>query len=144
MSWIRNALISVGVYWLSRWVAVLFGWCLDIPLNRFAHVYSENALSAVYMGAIVSRDRTVAAILAGVAVTLLVPSRRSHFWALLVAALYAVDYRMLSYSGLPPTAWDQLCLQVERFFPAVACIVAAFVTAWLRTRRQSATVRRDD
>lgn len=89
---------------------------------------------------LVSWERTLAAILAGVAVTRMVPSRRSWLWALIVAALYALDYRVRSHWAVPPTTWDRLSMRVDHFFPAVACLVAALITAWLRRKRELATV----
>lgn len=135
---IRNLLIVFGIYWLSLWLAGLLG--LSVGITH-SHVYGENVFSAFYIGAFMSWERTLAAILAGVGATLIVPGRGSHFWALVIAALYAVDYRTRSHWVVPPTAWDSLSARIEHFLPVIACIVAAFVTAWLRTKRQLATVR---
>lgn len=137
--WFRNFLIVCGLYWLSLWLAALL--VLSVGITH-SGAFSENVLSAFYMGAFMSWERTLAAILAGVAATLIVPGRGSQFWSLLVAALYAVDYRMRSHWVVPPTTWDRLSTRIEHFLPVIACIAAAFLTAWLRKgRQQSATVR---
>jgi hypothetical protein len=136
--WVRNLLVVFGVYWLSLWLATLLG--LSVGITHVT-AYSENMLSAFYMGAATSWERTLAAILAGIVVTRIVPGRGSQYWAFLLAVLYAIDYRMRSHWALPPTAWDRLSMRVERFLPAVACVLAALVTAWLRTRAERATVR---
>jgi len=136
-TWFHNLLIVCGIYWLSTWLVPLFG--LASGITR-ATVYSENLFSALYMSTFLSWERALAAILAGVAVTMILPCRKSWLWALMIALLYGIDYRMRSHWVLPPTAWDQLCMRIERFLPAVACVAAAFVTAWLR-RKRLATVR---
>ncbi|MGB6482215.1 MAG: hypothetical protein WBE86_01875 [Candidatus Acidiferrales bacterium] len=139
--WLRNILIIFGAYWLSLWVSLPLSWFFGQINNRI--IYSGNLLEGLAMGIMLSLGRALAAALAGVLVTVLISSRKAYLCALVIAALYTVDYRARGHWVVPPTAWDQLWMQVERFFPAVLCIVAAFVTAWLRTKRESATVRRD-
>ncbi len=136
--WIRNLLTVIGIYYLSSWLAALLGWSLDRVLNRFAEVHGQNLFTAIYMGSIVSRDQTLAAILAGAAVPLILPNRRSQFWAFLVAALYLVDFRAHTSGPGVLTAWDHLWMRIEWLCPAVACIIAAFVIARLRGKTKSA------
>jgi hypothetical protein len=141
-TWFRNILVVCGIYYLSVWLAYLLGLALDPVVNRFANVYSENVLTALYMGIVVWWDRTVAAIIAGAAVTLIVHGHRSWLWALVIAPLYAIDYGVHDHWVVPPAAWDRLWVRIGHFSPVVACIVAAFITAYFRRRAKSATVRR--
>ena len=99
-------------------------------------VYGDGVLSAIGMGIMDSIGRTLAAILAGVLVTLVVSGRKSELWALLVATLYVVDSRVRYHWYLPPTSWDRLSQIVNFVFPGIACIAAAFVIARLRRKRQ--------
>lgn len=133
MSRVQNILISFGVFWLSLWVAGVLAW----PLGKLNDgiVYGGGVLSALAMGVMSSMGRTLAAVLAGVLVTVVVASRKSELWALIVAALYVVDAPVRHHWGYPATAWDRLWQSVDLLFPAVACIAAAVVTARLRTKR---------
>jgi hypothetical protein len=90
MSAIRNLLISFGVFWLSIWVA----WVLQRPsYDRLinAVVRDETVLSGLAMGVLSSMGRTVAAVLAGVLVTVVIAGRKSELWTLIVAVLYVID-----------------------------------------------------
>lgn len=137
VSVVRNILISFGAFWLSFWIVFPLSWPLDRFFNWLGIVYSESVFSAIAMGVVISRDRTLAAVFAGVLVALVIPGRRSQHWALIVAALYAIDFHTRVHWALPPTAWDRLELRAERFFPAVACVVAVFVTAYVRRKMRA-------
>ena len=134
MSGIRNVLISFGTFWISLWVA----WVLQLPsydklIN--AVVRDETVLSAFVMGVMSSMGRTLAAVLAGILITVVVSSRKPQFWALIVAVLYVVDAPVRHHWGYPATGWDRLWQSVDLVFPAVACILAAVLTAHLRAKR---------
>src|SRR5271154_6418553 len=88
MSKVRNILTSLGVFWLSLWVAGGLGRSLS-KLND-GIVYGDSVLSALAMGVMSSMHRTLAAALAGVLVTVVVEGRKPVLWALIVAALYIV------------------------------------------------------
>jgi hypothetical protein len=140
MSAIRNLLISFGVFWLSIWVA----WVLQRPsYDRLinAVVRDETVLSGLAMGVLSSMGRTVAAVLAGVLVTVVIAGRKSELWTLIVAVLYVIDAPMRHHWGYPATAWDRLWQSVDLLFPAVACIAAAFLTARLRRNRSQTESR---
>jgi len=134
MSVIRNALISLGAFWLSLWAA----WIFQLPsydklIN--AVVRDETVLTAVAMGVLSSTGRTLAAILAGILVTLIVSGRKPELWALIVAVLYVVDAPVRHHWGYPATAWDRLWQSVDLVFPAVSCLIAALLTAYFRRKR---------
>ncbi len=133
MTRIRNVLMSLGVFWASLWVARLLAW----PFSRLnaGIVYGDSVLSALAMGVISSMGRTAAAVLAGVLVTVIVPSRKSELWALIVAVLCVVDAPVRHHWGYPASGWDRLWQGVDLVFPAIACIAAAVVTARLRGKR---------
>lgn len=139
VSWTRNVLVSCGALYVSFWLAPLFGSVTLRFTNRI--IYGDGILDAVACGVMISLGSALAMILAGILVTWIISGKKSHFWAVLIGVLYAVDFHVHT-SGQPPTAWDRTQLGAERFFPAIACVVAAFVAAWLRARRQP-TVRRD-
>ena len=140
MAAIRNLLISFGVFWLSIWVA----WVLQRPsydglINIV--VRDETVLSGLAMGVLSSMGRTLAAVLAGVLVTVVIAGRKSELWALIVAALYVIDAPVRHHWGYPATAWDRLWQSVDLLFPAAACIAVAFLTARLRRKRSQTESR---
>ena len=137
MSRLQNILISFGAFWISLWLSPVLWWPLDKLTNKF--VYDETVLSALAMGIISSAARTLAAILAGVLVTMVVvASKKPALWALIVAALYVVDAPVRHHWGYPATSWDRLWQSVDLVFPAVACIAAAFLAGRSRERMSAA------
>jgi hypothetical protein len=133
MSAIRNVLICFGVFWLSLWVAAVLARLLG-TLND-GIVYGDGVLSALAMGVMSSMGRTLAAVLAGILITVVVASQKSELWALVVAALLVVDAPVRHHWGYPATAWDRLWQSVDLLFPAFACVLAAVLTAYLRRTR---------
>jgi hypothetical protein len=135
MSRVQNILISLGVFWLSVWVARF----LASPFGKLNDgiVYGDGVLSALAMGVMTSMGRTLAAVLAGVLVTVIVSGRRSGLWAVIVAVLYVVDAPLRYHWFSLPTSWDRLWQGVNLVFPAIACIAAAVITARLRGKRSN-------
>jgi len=138
MSAIRNILISFGVFWLSLWTIAPLGW----PFGKLNNgiVYGDSVLSTLAMGLMTSMGRTLAAVLAGVLVTVVVSGRRSELWALIVAVLYVADAPLRYHWFSSPTSSDRLWQGVNLVFPAIACIVAAVVTTRLRRKRNTERV----
>jgi hypothetical protein len=134
MSRIQKIFISFGVFWLSLWVAAAVGWPLSKLTNRIT--YTDTTLNAFALGFMNSLGRTLAAVLAGVLVTTVVSGRKSHYWALIVALLYVVDAPLRLHWGYPATSWDRLWQSVSLIIPAVACLVAAFLTASVHQRKE--------
>ena len=134
MSRTQKVFITLGVFWLSVWVAAALGWPLSKLTNRIT--YADTIFSAIALGFMNSLGRTLAAILAGVLVTTVVGGRKSQFWALIVAVLYVVDAPVRLHWGYPATDWDRLWQSVSVVIPAIACILAAFVTARVRRKRE--------
>lgn len=131
---IRNILISCGVFYLSVSVAPLLAWPFFWLSGKI--IFSDGFLSAIAMGVWISKGETLAAILAGALVAVTVVSQKPFHWALLVAALNILD-ALLSMRGkwyIPPSAWDRVWQSVCVLLPAVACAIAALLTAHLRRR----------
>lgn len=105
------------------------GWPLDKLTSRIT--YTDTLFNALALGVVNSLDRTLAAVLGGVLVTLVIRGRKSEFWALIVAVLYLLNAPRPGWVS-PATGWDRLWQSVSMVFPAVACIVAAFITASIR------------
>jgi hypothetical protein len=106
MSTIQNVFVAFGVFWASLWVALLLAW----PFARLnaGIVYGDSVFSALAMGVMTSMGRTVAAVLAGVLVTVIVAARKSEHWALIPAVLYVVAAPVRHHWGYPATGWDRL------------------------------------
>jgi hypothetical protein len=132
-SCLKNALIAVGAYWLSTWfvvpLVVLFG-------KITGHiVYGDGVLAAILMGVVLSLGRSVAAAAAGICVTLVADGTNPEFWALIPSVLYAT--RLFRYHfRVSPTTWEYVSVYVEKFFPAVVCIAAAFLVARVGRRQK--------
>jgi hypothetical protein len=126
----QNFLVSFGVFWLSVLpVGLLSGFFQK--LNDGIR-YGDSLYSGIAMGVMTSLGRTVAAIIAGVLVTLAVSSRRPERWALVIAALYVVDAPVSFHWEGTPMLFDRLWQSVSLLFPAVACLAAAAITVRLR------------
>ena len=134
MSKIQKTFITFGVFWLSVWVAAAVGW----PLSKLTNgiTYTDTIFNAFALGFMNSLGRTLAAILAGILVTTVVSGRKSQFWAFIVAVLYLVDAPVRLHWGYPATGWDRLWQSVSLVIPAVACLVAAFVTAKVHQKKE--------
>jgi hypothetical protein len=123
---LKNALIAVGSYWLSTWAVAPLGMLFGKLTNHI--IYGESVLAAIFMGVILSLGRSVAAAAAGICVTLVADGKNPEFWAIIPSVLYAT--RLFRYHfQMSPTTWDYLEVYVEKFFPAVVCIAAAFLVA---------------
>jgi hypothetical protein len=134
MSWIQKTLITFGAFWLSLWVAPVIGWPLDKLTNRIT--YTDTVFNAFALGVINSLDRTLAAMLTGILVTVVISGRRSELWAIIVAVQYLVDTPRFHWL-VHPTGWDRIWQSVALVFPAVACLAAAFITAHFRRNRSN-------
>jgi hypothetical protein len=132
MSGIRKSLIAFGVFWASLWVIPLIDWPISKLTNRITYTQS-TLFDAFALGIINSLARAVTAILAGVLLAVVVDSRKPELWAVIVAGLYLIYAPRLHWI-VPATGWDRLWRGVDHLFPPVACIVAAFITARMRTR----------
>jgi hypothetical protein len=136
MSRIQNILVCFGAFWASLWIAGLLAGPFGKLNDRV--VYGDSVLSALALGVMSSMSRTLAAILAGIVVTVVVAGRRSELWALIVAVLYVIDAPVRHHWGYPATGWDHLWQSVDLIIPAVACMVAAVIRARLRGKKGDA------
>jgi hypothetical protein len=132
-SCLKNILIAVGSYWLSTWAVVPLGMLFDKISNHIT--YGDSLLAAILMGVMLSLGRAVAAVAAGICVTLLADGKHPEFWAIIPSVLYAT--RLFRYHfHTTPTTWDYVFVNVEKFFPAVVCIAAAILVARLGRRQK--------
>jgi hypothetical protein len=138
MAKFRNVLISFGVFWLSLWMVVPFGWLFGKLNDRM--IYGDSVLDALAMGMMTSLGRAFAAVFAGVLVTLTVAERRPERWAFVIAILYVVDAPVRQHWHLPPTGWDRLWQSVDLLFPGIVCAAAAFLTVRFRRTRNAEAV----
>jgi hypothetical protein len=136
MTTIRNILICIGAYWLTRWLVGP----LDLLFSKFTDriIYGDSVLYAIAMGVATSLPRTVAAILAGVLIVFIAIDVNPERWSLLVAALYVLFSGLRVHWFLPPTPWYRVWQITNVLFPAIACIIAAFATAAIRGKRSRA------
>jgi hypothetical protein len=135
MSWIQKTLITLGAFWLSVWASLIVGWPLGKITSRIT--YSDTIFSAFALGVMHSLDRALTAILAGVLVTMVVGGRKAELWSVIVAALY-LAYAPRVHWVLPQTSSDRIWQSVALVFPPIACVVAAIITARLRSKRSNA------
>jgi zinc transporter ZupT len=126
----QNLLISFGVFWLSLLPLGILGGLFHKLTDGIR--YGDSLYSGIAMGVMTSLGQTVAAILAGILVTLAVSSRKPTWWAVIVAALYVVDAPVSFHWEAPPMMFDRVWQSVNLLFPAGACIAAAVATARLR------------
>lgn len=129
MSTARNILISLGVYWFTRWAAVWLDWLFSRATDGI--IYGDGVLYAIAEGLMTSMGRTAAGVGAGVLVALTVTSRKSEYWALIIAALYVVGPGLRTHYYLPPTMRDRVWQGTDLLFPAIACVAAAAITSRL-------------
>lgn len=139
MSSMQKILVTFGAFWLSLWVAAVLGWPITKATNRIT--YTDTIFNAFALGAINSLSLTLAAVLAGILVTVVVATRKSELWALIVAVLYIFDAPVRYHWGYPASSWDRLWQGVALVFPAVGCIAAAVITARLRRKKKSSVGR---
>jgi len=124
---LRNLLITIAMFWLSRQTVVpftlLFGWL-------GSGVAYHGALESIAMGAITSMGRAVSATLAGAVVTLAVSSRRPERWGLVIAALYLVKPPTWHWHQ-PPSISDSLWQGANILWPVFACsVVTVLAGRW--------------
>jgi hypothetical protein len=137
MSKVRNLLISLGAFWLSLQLTVLFAWFFGKLNERVT--YGDSVFAAIAMGVMTSMGRALAAALAAVLVTLLAISPKPHRWAFIVALLYLVAPPVRYHWAVPPTAWYRLWQGVDRSWPVIACIFAAVITTRLQQKTGNGT-----
>jgi hypothetical protein len=132
MAKIQNVLISFGTFWLSLWVSAF----LSRAFSRFTDgiTYTDSILGAVKMGLISSSGVILAAIVAGVLVTIAVNGRQYYFWAGIIALLYVVNGPVRYHWSFPAATWDKNWQIVALIFPAIACIAAAALTSRYKNR----------
>ena len=133
-SWPRNALISIGAYWVSRQLVVpmslLFGRLLSMS------VCGDSVLAGVSMGIMESTGRAVCAAIGAVVVMLMVQNAKPHRWGWVVAILYVIFARGRFFPlHHPPTTWDRALQTASALWPAIVCVTTALLIAKVRGNR---------
>jgi hypothetical protein len=126
---VRNLLITLGAFWLSLQVVVLFAWLFG-RLNS-GITYRDGVFDEIAMGVMTSMGRATAAALAAALVTLAAAGPKPERWAFIVAILYLTKAPTMHWQ-VPPGAGDRLWQSVDVLWPALACAVVAIITARLR------------
>jgi hypothetical protein len=136
MATIRNFLICVGVLMLSGWMAILF-----FPISRFTDriPHDDGVFGMITMGFLESLPWLFAAAIAGVCVTLTATGRKPERWAFVIALLYVANHLAHSHWSSPPTGSLRLYQWAGLLSPAIACIVAAGITARFRNKTVNTT-----
>jgi hypothetical protein len=133
ISWVRNLLISIGAFWLSREPLVLFAWLFGHMTNRIT--YGDTVGSALGMGVMTGMGRAVCAGFGAAIVTLSAIGMRPQRWAWIVALLYVVAARPHYHWSRTPTGWDRLSQTADVLWPAVVCVGVAAIIARMRQGR---------
>jgi hypothetical protein len=130
---LKNILIAVGSYWLSTWAVVPLGMLFGKITDHI--IYGDGILAAVFMGVMLSLGRSVAAAAARICVTLVADGKNPEFWAIIPSVLYATRL-FRNHFHASPTSWEYVWVCVDKFFPAVVCIAAAFLVARVGRRQK--------
>lgn len=131
MTALRNTLITAGAFYLSIWIALPLEFLIGKLNSRI--IYDNTILAAVAMGVMLALGRACAAVFAGMFVTLTILGRKPERWSYLLAILYlSAVAQSRSHWHRPPEAWDIVSEAVRIVVPPIACLAAAFLTAWYR------------
>jgi hypothetical protein len=119
----RNLLITLGAYYLCRWLDLPLGFGYAKLTNGI--IYRGEFAGAVILPLVEEVPVALFALAAGVSIAWLVESKRPIRWAIIPAALYA----FLTYRGyhwhLPPSLGDRVGQIIAAIFPAVCCLGGA-------------------
>jgi hypothetical protein len=124
---LRNVCIVLGLLYCTAWLEVVFAW----PIQKLTRgiIYDEGLLWALAMGFIVSLPRTCTAIVAGTLLPLLVQSRRSIVWGIVLALMLLSLGPRHIHSVRPLQRFDYEYLAAQFIFPSLACVAATIVSA---------------
>jgi hypothetical protein len=132
-TFVRNLLVVLGAYYLSRWVAVPVQLMFAQVTNHL--IFSGDFEGAVVMPLVLGVPLALVAGLTGAVIAWLIPSHRL-LWVLLPAALY-FTFGLLGHHWLsPPSIADRVSEFIGALVPAVACVVGAMLVD-RRTRHDS-------
>ncbi len=131
---VRNLLVGAGALLLSLWVEGPALLAFSPISNRL--VFTGPFEGIVLMPIVLALPSALVLAAAGALVAWLVESPRPALWALFPAVAYGVLSALSpSWVREPVTASDRVHLLLREWFPAVACIAGAVLSARLRGLR---------
>jgi hypothetical protein len=123
----RNLLIGAGAYYLSKWLVVplVFG---------LGKITQGLTYSGDFNGKIVSQlvwhfPLALVAFAAGFTVAVLVEADSPFYWAVFPAILYGLFAFLGRHWALPPDFLDRAGQTLGALFPALTCVMGAWVAA---------------
>lgn len=138
MSWVRNLLISVGAFWISRATVIPMAWLFGKLTDGM--IYHASFPSAIAIGAMNGMGRAVSAAFGAAIVTFCATGKSPQRWALVVALLYVLAARPHYHWVGSPTNLDRLTQSADILWPAVACLsIAAMIGRMRRQHLKAAT-----
>ena len=131
---IRNALMGIGVFYVSRWIAALLRAALT-PLVEGV-MSADGVRQALLTPFVTSLSHALAAASAGAAVVLLAdaPETSARWrWAAVPAVLWFV--RSLDDVTISAPGWVHLVTQlIAAALPSIVCLAAGHLADWHRSR----------
>ncbi len=131
---IRNALMGIGAFYVSRWIAALLQAALTPLVDGV--MSADGVRQALLTPFVSSLSHAVAAASAGAVVVLLAdaPETSTRWrWAAVPAALWFV--RSLDEVTISAPGWIHLVTQViAASLPSIVCLAAGHLADWHRSR----------
>lgn len=129
---VRNLLICVGIYYLSRWVALPLAFAFG-KLTQ-GRIYHGDFQSDFVAPLILHLHIALIAALVGALVIWLVDSSRPLLWSMFLALLYVVFGFFGYHWAHTPTLGDRVFEIVGAVFPGVTCLIGGIIASRLRRR----------
>jgi len=132
----RNLFIGAGAYYLSKWLVVplVFG------LGKMTQglIYSGDFNGKIVSQLVWHFPLALVAFAAGFAVAVLVEADSPVHWAVFPAILYGLFAFLGHHWAMPPDFLDRVGQTLGALFPALTCVMGAWVAA--RRFRQNVCV----
>jgi hypothetical protein len=121
MTIIRNALIVLGIYWLSMWVVVpIASICLKITAGM---TYSSGA--GMFLSSVI--PISLVALGAGILCVYTIEGDSRKYWLVALALLYVI-FGFFSWHWVqPPSMLDRVWQFVRSIVPAIVCFLAGYI-----------------
>jgi hypothetical protein len=130
----RNALMGVGVFYVSRWIAALLQAAVTPVVEGV--MSADGVRQALLTPFVSSLSHALAAASAGAVVVLLAdaPATAARWrWAMVPAALWFV--RSLDEVTISAPGWIHLVTQIiAASLPSIVCLAAGHLADWHRSR----------
>jgi hypothetical protein len=123
----RNLLVGAGAYYLSRWLVVPLGFGFGKLTQGL--IYSGDVNGKVVSQMVSHCPLALVAFAAGFTVAVLVEADLPVYWAVFPAILYGVFAFLGHRWVLPPDFLDRVGQTLGALFPALTCVMGAWVAA---------------